>query len=124
MEEEDFAARKVGVKSEEDKVDFWSKEGKETTAIAIAIFGEESSEDKRNCATLLSSSRNLKIEFLIWGFDKIYHYTPKGTYNYNTHRLYFIFATLDLYNLASLLGFFKISVYTLSTSEKRKYLNP
>jgi hypothetical protein len=37
--EEDFAGRKVGVKSEEDKVVLLSRDGKETTAIAIAIVG-------------------------------------------------------------------------------------
>lgn len=38
--EEDFAGRKVGVNSEEDKVDLFSRDGKETTAIAIAIVGD------------------------------------------------------------------------------------
>jgi hypothetical protein len=38
--EEDFAGRKVGVKSEEDKVVLLSRDGKETTAIAIAIVGD------------------------------------------------------------------------------------
>jgi hypothetical protein len=38
--EEDFAGRKVGVKSEEDKVVLLSRDGKETTAIAIAIVGQ------------------------------------------------------------------------------------
>lgn len=39
--EEGFDGRKVGVKSEEDKVVLLSKDGKETTAIAIAIVGED-----------------------------------------------------------------------------------
>lgn len=54
--EEGFDGRKVGVKSEEDKVALWSRDGKETTAIAIAIVGEESLRGYNSLLLFLSSS--------------------------------------------------------------------
>lgn len=45
--EEDFVGRKVGVKSEEDKVDLLSRDGKETTAIAIAIVRRYTEKKKK-----------------------------------------------------------------------------
>jgi hypothetical protein len=70
--EEDFAGRKVGVKSEEDKVVLLSRDGKETTAIAIAIVGAacqtKAKRRKKRGITGITSTIGFKKGVGLWQF--------------------------------------------------------